>query len=74
MKASKFEGQADAVVADNWMVDIQVILNIMRLGENEKVMCASFMLRKDARLWWETVQIRWDVNMMTWVDVQEEFR
>ncbi|GMN35727.1 hypothetical protein TIFTF001_042274 [Ficus carica] len=32
------------------------------------------MLRKDARLWWETVQIQQDVTQMTWEDFMEEFK
>ncbi|GMN36414.1 hypothetical protein TIFTF001_042433 [Ficus carica] len=39
-----------------------------------KSICASFVLKKDARLWWEAVQIRWDVTQMTWEDFVEEFK
>ncbi|GMN32856.1 hypothetical protein TIFTF001_044725 [Ficus carica] len=45
-----------------------------RLNDQEKVLYAFFMLRKDARLWWETVQIRRDVTQMTWEDFVEEFK
>ncbi|GMN20944.1 hypothetical protein TIFTF001_047200 [Ficus carica] len=30
--------------------------------------------RKDARLWWETVQLQRDVTQMTWEDFVEEFK
>ncbi|GMN27937.1 hypothetical protein TIFTF001_049409 [Ficus carica] len=43
-------------------------------GDQEKILCASFVLKKDARLWWETVQIRWDVTQMTWEDFVDEFK
>ncbi|GMN66056.1 hypothetical protein TIFTF001_035130 [Ficus carica] len=52
----------------------QVALNFLRLNDQEKVLCASFMLRKDARLWWETVQLQRDVTQMTWEDFVEEFK
>ena len=58
MKAREFEGSTNPIEADNWLTDLQVALNFLRLNDQEKVLCASFMLRKDARLWWETVQIR----------------
>ncbi|GMN74374.1 hypothetical protein TIFTF001_052362 [Ficus carica] len=64
MKAPEFEGTTDPIAADNWLIDIQVILNFMRLTEQEKVLCASFALKKDARHWWMTVQMRRDVMVV----------
>ncbi|GMN66597.1 hypothetical protein TIFTF001_035660 [Ficus carica] len=74
MKVPKFEGSTNPIKVDNWLVDLQVILNFLRLNDQEKVLCASFMLRKDARLWWETVQIQWDVSEMTWKDFVDELK
>ncbi|GMN20079.1 hypothetical protein TIFTF001_042997 [Ficus carica] len=50
MKASKFEGSTNPIKADNWLVDLQVILNFLKLNDQEKVLYALFMLRKDACL------------------------
>ncbi|GMN64232.1 hypothetical protein TIFTF001_033317 [Ficus carica] len=74
MKAPEFEGPTDPITVDNWLIDIQVILDFMRLTEQEKVLCASFALKKDARHWWMTVQIRQDVTTMNWQDFVSEFR
>ncbi|GMN72009.1 hypothetical protein TIFTF001_052758, partial [Ficus carica] len=74
MKAPEFEGSTNPIEADNWLIDLQVALNFLRLNDQEKVLCASFMLRKDARLWWETVQLQRDVTEMTWEDFVEEFK
>ncbi|GMN62557.1 hypothetical protein TIFTF001_031628 [Ficus carica] len=63
MKAPKFEGPTDPVEANNWLLDIQAILDFMGLTEQEKVLCASFALKKDALYWWITVQMR--KNMVT---------
>ncbi len=68
------KGSTNPIEADNWLIDIQVILNFLRLNDQEKVICASFVLKKDARLWWETVEIRRDVTQMTWEDFVEEFK
>ncbi|GMN27472.1 hypothetical protein TIFTF001_049368 [Ficus carica] len=46
MKAPEFEGPTDPIAADNWLIDIQVILDFMRLTEQEKVLCASLPSRK----------------------------
>ncbi|GMN46307.1 hypothetical protein TIFTF001_015488 [Ficus carica] len=72
MKVPEYEGSTNPIEADNWLVDLQVILNFLRLNDQEKVLCASFMLRKDACLWWETVQIRWDVSKMNCKDFVAE--
>ncbi|GMN62966.1 hypothetical protein TIFTF001_032040 [Ficus carica] len=74
MKAPEFEGPTDPIAADNWLIDIQVILDFMRLIEQEKVLCASFALKKDARHWWMTVQMRRDVTTMSWQDFMAEYR
>ena len=74
MKAPEFEGTADPIAADNWLIDIQVILDFMRLSEQEKVLCASFALKKDARHWWMTVQMRRDVTTMNWQEFVTEFQ
>ncbi|GMN65591.1 hypothetical protein TIFTF001_034662 [Ficus carica] len=74
MKAPEFEGPTDPIAADNWLIDIQVILDFMRLTEQEKVLCASFALKKDARHWWMTVQMHRDVTTMSWQDFVTEFR
>nr|GMN29716.1 hypothetical protein TIFTF001_046371 [Ficus carica]GMN29748.1 hypothetical protein TIFTF001_046373 [Ficus carica] len=74
MKAPEFEGTTDPIVADNWLIDIQVILDFMGLTEHEKVLCAFFALKKDARHWWRTVQIRRNVANMDWQDFVAEFR
>nr|GMN19706.1 hypothetical protein TIFTF001_048653 [Ficus carica] len=46
----------------------------MRLTEQEKVLCASFALKNDARHWWMTVQMCRDVTTMSWQDFVAEFR
>ena len=74
MKAPEFEGSTDPVVADNWLLDIYVILDFIRLTEQEKVICASFALKKNARHWWRTVQMRRDVMTMSWPDFVTEFK
>ncbi|GMN21829.1 hypothetical protein TIFTF001_045559, partial [Ficus carica] len=73
MKAPEFEGTTDPIIADNWLIDIQVILDFMGLTEHEKVLCASFALKKDARHWWMTVQMRRNVANMSWQDFVDEF-
>ncbi|GMN19677.1 hypothetical protein TIFTF001_045221 [Ficus carica] len=74
MKAPEFEGPANSIEADTWLLDIQVILDFMGLTEQEKIRCASLMLKKDAQHWWMTVQVRRNVTTMSSQDFMIEFR
>ncbi|GMN64930.1 hypothetical protein TIFTF001_033989 [Ficus carica] len=74
MKVSKFEGPTDPIETDNWLIDIQVILDFMGLTEQEKIMCASFALKKDARHWWMTVQMCRNVTTLSWQNFVTEFK
>ena len=73
MKAPDFEGSSDRLIADEWLAQIQVILTFMNVSDGDKVKCASFVLKKEARYWWETVAIRRNVEQMTWAEFVEEF-
>ena len=65
MKAPEFEGPMDPIEADNWLIDIQVILDFMGLTEQENILCASFAIKKDAQHWWMIVQMCKDVAIMS---------
>ena len=65
-----FEGGPDPLRAEQWMNMISSILDFMRVQGNERVACASYMFREDARIWWDVVVQRRNVSVMT----REEFR
>ncbi|KAL5556896.1 hypothetical protein UlMin_039132 [Ulmus minor] len=58
---------------EEWLSSIETILEFMRLTDQERVSCASFMFKKDARHWWSTVKMTRDVTVMTWADFVSEF-
>ncbi|KAL5537508.1 hypothetical protein UlMin_045605 [Ulmus minor] len=73
MKPAEFVGSSDPLEAEEWLSLIETILEFMELSDREKVMCASYMLRKDARYWWDSVKLRRNVHAMTWVEFVGEF-
>ncbi|KAL5564662.1 hypothetical protein UlMin_027826 [Ulmus minor] len=73
MKPDEFEGSSDPLVAEEWLSSIQTILDFMHLNEREKVLCATYVLKRDARYWWETVKMRRNVQDMTWDEFIVEF-
>ncbi|KAL5580647.1 hypothetical protein UlMin_013089 [Ulmus minor] len=49
MKPTEFAGSTDPLEAEEWLSSIETILEFMRLTDQERVSCASFMFKKDAR-------------------------
>ena len=61
-----FEGRTNPLVAEQWMDDITSMCEFMKIEGTDRVACATYMLREDARIWWAvTSQIR-DVSTMSW--------
>ena len=52
---------------------IERLFEFVQIEDEEKVKCAIYMLRKDARIWWEAVMKSKDVAIMTWVEFLREF-
>ncbi|KAL5537969.1 hypothetical protein UlMin_045686 [Ulmus minor] len=48
-----FEGSNDPLAAEEWLRNIERILDFMKLSDQERIMCATYKLTKDARYWWE---------------------
>ena len=52
---------------------VEKIFEFVQIEDEEKVKCDVYMLRKDARIWWEAVKKNRDVAAMTWVEFLREF-
>lgn len=44
---------------------MKVIFGFVDISEEEKGKCTSFVLKKDARYWWETVAAKRNIETMT---------
>ena len=60
-----FEGTIDPAVAEEWISMIEKIFEFVQVEDEEKVKCDVYMLRRDARIWWEVVKKSKDVATMT---------
>ena len=68
-----FEGSTDPLVGEQWMDVITSMFVFMKIEGTDRMACASYVLREDARIWWVvTSQIR-DVSTMSWEQFQEVF-
>ena len=60
-----FKGTVDPAVAKEWVSMIEKIFEFVQIEHEEKVKCVVYMLRKDARIWWEIVKKDRDVTTRT---------
>ena len=60
-----FKGTVDPAVAEEWVSMIEKIFDFVQIKDDEKVKCIVYMLRKDARIWWEVVEKSRNVAVMT---------
>ena len=73
MKPPLFEGSVNPLDAEEWLSTMETILDFMELRDDEKIICATYVLRKEARYWWDAVKTRRNIREMTWTDFVYEF-
>ena len=59
-----FGGTLDPAMEEEWISMIEKIFEFVQIEDEEKVKYAVYMLRKDARIWWEAVAKSKDVARM----------
>lgn len=67
-----FKGGYDSE-AENWLEEVKKTLDMLGVAESRMVSLASYMLRGEANLWWETVKSTQDVMHMTWKQFEKIF-
>ena len=73
MKPPLFEGTTNHLKVEDWLSTMETILDFMELRDEEKITCAVYVLRKEARYWWDAVKSRRVVQAMTWAVFVYEF-
>ena len=68
-----FEGGPDPLKAEQWLTMITTILDFMRIEGHDRVACATYMLREDARIWWEVASQTRDVTTLSWEGFKDLF-
>ncbi|KAG6521788.1 hypothetical protein ZIOFF_018914 [Zingiber officinale] len=70
---TEFKGTTDPITVEGWIRSLETIFDFMQLTDADKVRCAIFMLRDDARVWWEGARLIVDLTILTWVNFKEVF-
>ena len=50
-KPPAFKGETDPLLAEEWIQSLEGIFDYIRIPEEEKVSCATYMFQMDARHW-----------------------
>ncbi|XP_042387466.1 uncharacterized protein LOC121979543 [Zingiber officinale] len=70
---TEFKGTTDPIAAEGWIRSLETIFDFMQLTDADKVRCAIFLLRDDARVWWEGARLTVDLTILTWANFKEVF-
>ena len=65
-KPPAFKGDTDPLLAEEWIRSIEGIFDYIRIPDEEKVSCATFMFQMDAKHWWDSMKSITDFNRLTW--------
>ncbi|XP_058216825.1 uncharacterized protein LOC131327701 [Rhododendron vialii] len=60
---TEFDGPPNPLDAEEWMKKLEEIFQIMAVTDEQKVLLATFMLKGDARRWWEVIKQRLSAPM-----------
>ena len=69
-----FTGGGDPIVADHWFLQIENILEAMKItSDMTRIRLAAFQLEGEAWVWWRWARASRDLEVMTWAEFQELF-
>ncbi|XP_075481181.1 uncharacterized protein LOC142521891 [Primulina tabacum] len=69
----EFSGTTDPFAAKSWIRSLEVHLSYLNMRDADRVMCATYMFRDDASVWWEGAEHGIDLDTLTWVRFKEVF-
>ncbi|XP_042374070.1 uncharacterized protein LOC121967729 [Zingiber officinale] len=70
---TEFKGTTHLIIAEGWIQSLEMIYDFMQLTDADKVRCTIFMLRDNARVWWEGAWLTVDLATLTWANFKEVF-
>ncbi|GFZ12763.1 hypothetical protein Acr_23g0011480 [Actinidia rufa] len=69
----EFVGAVDPLVAEEWLKKLDAIFEVMEVTDEQKLTLATFMLRGEARNWWESMR-RMQNAQPEGVPIREHFK
>ncbi|XP_047313757.1 uncharacterized protein LOC124917349 [Impatiens glandulifera] len=72
-KPRDFKRSTDPMVAVEWIQSIKTIFEFMQCNNSDRLRCATFMFKDDARIWWQGAKSTLDLNAATWAEFKAVF-
>ncbi|XP_047309877.1 uncharacterized protein LOC124913331 [Impatiens glandulifera] len=69
-KPCDFNGSTDPMVAEEWIRSLETKFEFMQCNNSDRLRCATFMFKDDARIWWQGAKSTLNLDTATW----EEFK
>ncbi|XP_012846710.1 PREDICTED: uncharacterized protein LOC105966666 [Erythranthe guttata] len=73
MNPSEFHGGTDPTIAEEWIKSLEVIYDYMQMTDRDRVHCAIFLLRNEARHWWEGIKEGTNLETLPWTEFKVQF-
>ncbi|XP_073121735.1 uncharacterized protein [Henckelia pumila] len=69
----EFSGTTNPLVAEEWIRSLETIFDYMGITDADRVKCATYMMKGDASLWWESVVRGVHLPTLTWAEFRRTF-
>ena len=66
IRPPEFKGTTDLVEARAWLKEMEKSFEILRVAEEQKTIFATYMLKGEANLWWESKKNFEEEDIVTW--------
>ncbi|XP_012844421.1 PREDICTED: uncharacterized protein LOC105964458 [Erythranthe guttata] len=66
MHPTEFHGGPSPTVAEEWIKSLEDIFEYMVMNDSDRIHCALFLLKNEARNWWEGAKSGIDLANTTW--------
>ncbi|XP_073290708.1 uncharacterized protein [Primulina huaijiensis] len=73
LNPKEFEGTTDPFLAEGWIRSLELHFHYLEMRDDDRVRCATYMLRDDAFFWWEGAAHGVDLTTLTWNQFKEIF-
>ncbi|XP_073137631.1 uncharacterized protein [Henckelia pumila] len=69
----EFKGETDPLIAEQWFQAMETAFEFMQITDAERLRCATYMFRDDARVWWNGAKAALNLTTLTWNGFKDVF-
>ncbi|XP_073121055.1 uncharacterized protein [Henckelia pumila] len=70
---SEFKGETDPLIAEQWFQAMETAFEFMQITDADRLRCATYMFRDDARVWWNGAKAALNLTTLTWNGFKDVF-